>query len=248
MAVEAARPDVSIARPISRADPIANSTEMSRLARAFDGAAVGHDHRAGRNPRRMHHRHAGERFERGRDGHCREEAEARSRRGGAERKKTAKLPASWGLVFHTRYSTCRGQRRHTTNSPWAGDLSILNKDGDAATEVQRLARASDDGNRWRAELPHDLRTGCPDWGQARHKSPLSRNENLSRKEARKDSPSRNDALPRSYNLAWKEDLSGNDDLGNRAATEYEATETWRYSESAGVHNEGHLSCRKTKRG
>src|SRR2546428_11886815 len=75
MAVEAARPDVSIARPISRADPIANSTEMSRLARAFDGAAVGQDHRAGRNPRRMHHRHAGERFEHGRDGHCREEAE-----------------------------------------------------------------------------------------------------------------------------------------------------------------------------
>lgn len=174
--------------------------------------------------------------------------EPRSRRGGAERKKTAKLPASWGLVFHTRYSTCRGQRRHSTNSPWAGDLSILNKDGDAATEVQRLARASDDGNRWRTELPHDLRTGCPDWGQARHKSPLSRNENLSRKEARKDSPSRNDALPRSYNLAWKEDLSGNDDLGNRAATEYEATETGSYSESAGVHNEGHLSCRKTKRG
>ena len=54
---------------------IANSTEMSRLGRAFDGAAVGHDHRAGRNPRRMHHRHAGEPFERGRDGHCREEAE-----------------------------------------------------------------------------------------------------------------------------------------------------------------------------
>ena len=49
---------------------------MSRLARAFDGAAVGHDHRAGRNPRRMHHRHAGERFERGHDGHCREEAES----------------------------------------------------------------------------------------------------------------------------------------------------------------------------
>src|SRR5207249_1420167 len=112
--------------------------------------------------------------------------EPRSRRGGAERKKTAKLPASRGLVFRTRHSTCRGQRRHSTNSPWAGDLSILNKDGDAATEVQRLARASDDGNRWRTELPHDLRKGCPDWGQARQKSPLSRNENLSRKEARKD--------------------------------------------------------------
>jgi len=75
MAVDAARPDVSIARPISRADPIANS-EMSRLARAFGEAAVGHDHRAGRDPRpaciivtRVNGSSAG------RDGHCREEAE-----------------------------------------------------------------------------------------------------------------------------------------------------------------------------
>src|SRR6266571_8045191 len=106
--------------------------------------------------------------------------EPRSRRGGAERKKTAKLPASRGLVFHTRHSTCRGQRRHSTNSPWAGDLSILNEDGNAAAEVQRLARASDDGNRWRTELPHDLITGCPDRGQARHKDRLSRKQNLAR--------------------------------------------------------------------
>src|SRR5438093_9581822 len=46
---------------------LSRTTEMSRLARAFEGAAVGHDHRAGRNPRRMHHRHAGERFEHGRE-------------------------------------------------------------------------------------------------------------------------------------------------------------------------------------
>src|SRR5437870_571141 len=126
-------------------------------------------------------------------------------------------------------------------------------------EMSRLARAFDG-----AAVGHDHRAGRNPRrmhhrhagerfergrdGHCRHKSPLSRNENLSRKEARKDSPSRNDALPRSYNLAWKEDLSGHDDLGNRAATEYEATETGSYSECAGVHNEGHLSRRKTKRG
>jgi len=73
MAVDAARPDVSIARPISRADPIANS-EMSRLARAFGEAAVGHDHRPRSTPAciivtRVNGSSAG------RDGHCREEAE-----------------------------------------------------------------------------------------------------------------------------------------------------------------------------
>src|SRR5436190_14478386 len=52
------------------------------------------------------------------------------------------------------------------NSPWPGDLSILNEYANAATEVQRLARASDDGNRGRTELPHDLLTGCPNRGQA----------------------------------------------------------------------------------
>jgi hypothetical protein len=132
-------------------------------------------------------------------------------------------------------------------------LSILNEDGNAAAEVQRLARASDDGNRWRTELPHDLITGCPDRGQARHKSPLLRNQNLARKEAGKDSPSRDDPRAetqssRSYNPAWKGDLSGHDDLRNRA--EYEGTETGSYSESAepaGVHNKRHLSRRKTKR-
>jgi len=150
-----------------------------------------------------------------------------------------------------------GQRRYSTNSPWAGDLPILNEDANAATEVQRLARAGDDGNRWRTELPHDLLTGCPDWGQPCHKNRLSRNNNLARSEAGseagKDSPSRDDARAetqssRSYNSAWKGDLSGHDDLGNRAATKWHATETGKYPEPAGVHNEGHLGRRKTKRG
>src|SRR5436309_3088963 len=68
---------------------------------------------------------------------------------------------TFSRATRSRYSTSRGQRRHSMISSWDGNLSILDEHADAA-EIKCFATACDDRSGWMSQLRQDLRSRCAD--------------------------------------------------------------------------------------